>query len=387
MAKRPEVVILGGGVIGLTTAYFLAKEGTSVLLLDKGDLGREASWAGAGILPPGPTADATTPFDRLRALSNELFPALSDELRESTGIDNGYRVCGGLEFFETDDDSPTPPLDEWHGPGSRVDRVGPEIYRGMEPALAGNLGPAQHLPDLAQLRNPRHLQALITACARIRDAAGTPLVELCPHTTAYALLRDGDRIDAVYTPQGMIEGEKYLIAAGAWTDGLLRPLGWSLPIEPVRGQIVLLHPGMPVIEQVLMMGSRYLVPRLEGRILVGSTEEYAGFDKRVTASGVRGLIEFATRLAPELAGATVERTWSGLRPGNRAGLPYMGRLGDCANLFLCAGHFRAGLHLSPASALLMKQLLLGLPTTIGLEPFAPPVPRTQAAVTPSAAAP
>ena len=372
MTKRPDVVILGGGVIGLTTAYFLAKDGASVLVLDKGDMGREASWAGAGILPPGQSADAITPFDRLRALSNDLFPGLSAELRESTGIDNGYRVCGGLEFFEQNEDSPAPPIDEWHGPGARALPINADLYRGLEPAVSGSLGPAHHLPELAQLRNPRHLQALISACARLRDAAGMPRIEFCPSTTAYSLIRDGDRIDAIYTPQGMIEGGKYLIAAGAWTDALLRPLGLSLPIEPVRGQIVLLNPGMPVIERVLLMGSRYLVPRIEGRVLVGSTEEYAGFDKRVTASAVQGLIEFATKLVPDLAHAAVEKTWSGLRPGNRSGLPYLGRLGEFSNLYVCAGHFRAGLHLSPASALVMKQLLLDQPTAIDLEPFAPP---------------
>src|SRR5262249_54632612 len=147
---------------------------------------------------------------------------------------------------------------------------------------------------------------LIAACQSFRDSQGWPLVEMLPGVTAYALLRDGNRIDAVHTPQGLIEGEQYLLTAGAWTAELLRPLGWSPPIEPVRGQIVLLDPGMPILSKVLMWGSRYLVPRAEGRILVGSTEEFTGFDKRTTVAGVHDLLQLALKLVPELARAKIE---------------------------------------------------------------------------------
>lgn len=368
MAHRPDVVILGGGVIGLTTAYFLGREGASVVVLDKGELGKEASWAGAGILPPGNPAAAQTPFDLLRAQSTSLFPELSAELRERTGIDNGYRRCGGLEFLEPAGEAAD---EEWRGAGVAAEPVDPASLRALEPALGRDLGPAVRLPDLAQLRNPRHMQALIAACQTLRTPDGWPRVELLAGVSAYALLRQGDRIDAVVTSQGLIEANNYLIAAGAWTAGLLRPLGWSLPVEPVRGQIVLLNPGPPLIKHVLMWGSRYLVPRIEGRILVGSTEEHAGFDKRTTAGGIQGLLELAVRLVPDLAAASVEASWAGLRPGSRDGMPYLGQLGDFGNLFLAAGHFRAGLQLSAGTGQVLKELLLGRPSPVPLEAFRP----------------
>src|SRR5947209_14771385 len=154
MSGHPDVLILGGGVIGLTTAYFLAREGVRVILLDKGDFGQEASWAGAGILPPGNPAHARSAVDQLRAHSSALFPALSSELRERTGIDNGYLRCGGLEFFLSGQKLGE---DEWCGEDVECERLDEEACRRTEPCLAANLGVANHLPGLAQLRNPRHV--------------------------------------------------------------------------------------------------------------------------------------------------------------------------------------------------------------------------------------
>src|SRR5947207_97795 len=132
MAKRPDVVILGGGVIGLTTAYYLAKAGASAVVLDQGPLGQEASWAGAGILPPS-SAASRTPFDRLRHLSRCLYAELSDELLERTGIDNGYRLCGGLEFLQPTGEAAD---EEWHGDGVVTERLCADAVLRMEPALA-----------------------------------------------------------------------------------------------------------------------------------------------------------------------------------------------------------------------------------------------------------
>src|SRR5438105_2705973 len=161
MSAHPDVLVLGGGVIGLTTAYFLAREGVRVTLLDKGDFGQEASWAGAGILPPGNPAHARSPVDQLRAHSSALFPTLSSELRERTGIDNGYLRCGGLEFICQEGEAAA---EEWRSEGIAVERLEEKQLRQLEPGLRPGLGAAYHLPEMAQVRNPRHLQALLAAC-------------------------------------------------------------------------------------------------------------------------------------------------------------------------------------------------------------------------------
>jgi glycine oxidase len=139
----------------------------------------------------------------------------------------------------------------------------------------------------------------------------------------------------------------------------------------VRGQIALLNAGTSGSAlPILMVGKRYLVPRLDGRILVGSTEEDAGFDARPTVCGIAGLLEFVRRLVPSLSEASLEQSWAGLRPGSPDGVPYLGAVPGYDNLHVAAGHFRAGLQLSPATGLVMTQHLLGRPTLVPLGAFA-----------------
>lgn len=360
METRADVVIVGGGVIGLTTAYYLARAGTRVLVCDQGKLGQEASWAGAGILPPSDAAHARHPLDRLRGLSSKLFPALSEELRQQTGIDNGFVRCGGLAWPDPDAQVHD---QEWHGEGVVVERLDEASVRRLEPALAPGIGPALHVPAMAQVRNPRHLRALSAACA------GTGRVAFHEGGAVERLRIEHGRVVALDSTSAALGGARFLLAAGAWTDRLLAPLGLPTGIRPVRGQMVLLNPGRMLFRHVLARGARYLVPRLDGRILAGSTEEEAGFDKRNTAEGVQSLIELAIGMVPALAEVALEKCWSGLRPGSVDGMPYLGSVPGVDNLFIAAGHFRAGLQLSPGTAWLMKEMILGEPLSLPIEAF------------------
>ncbi len=371
MAEHPDVLVLGGGVIGLTTAYFLAGEGARVALLDRGDFGQQASWAGAGIIPPGNPERAPTPFDRLRAHSSTMYPALSHQLREETGLDNGFVVCGGLELL----DGVEVAEDEWRSEGILFHELDRESLHRLQPDLAPGLKRAYHLPEMAQVRNPRHVKALLAGC-RARG------VDLRPNCAAHSLVLCGSRLEAVETDQGRVTAGQYLLATGAWTDPLLAQAGWRPGIRPVRGQIALLSTGTPGVRPVLLHGKRYIVPRTDGRVLVGATEEDAGFDARPTAGGIAGLLAFVASIVPPLAVAPLERCWAGLRPGSPDGMPFLGPVPGCANLYVAAGHFRAGIQLSPATGLVMTELLLGRPTTIPLAAFRldrPPAPPAQTA--------
>ena len=298
MRPGGDVIILGGGVIGLTTAYFLARDGASVVLCDQAKTGMEASWAGAGILPPSDLDHAQYPADRLRAISGKLFPDLSAELKDRAGIDNGFSRCGGLEFLGHSAHVAT---DEWYGLGVATSVLSEKEVAALEPALAPGIGQAISVPGMAQLRNPRHLQALKAACL------ATQKVTLLEETRAHELIREGRRIKGVHTSSEVLAGDAFLVAAGAWTDRLLEPLGCRLKIEPVRGQIVLLNPGKVVFRRILLWCAQYLVPRLDGRVLIGSTEEYAGFDRSTTPEAVRRLFELGVRLVPSLVSATLEK--------------------------------------------------------------------------------
>ena len=188
MAEHPDVLVLGGGVIGLTTAYFLAGEGVRVTLLDKGDFGQQASWAGAGIIPPGNPERAPTPFDRLRAHSSAMYPALSRQLREETGLDNGFVVCGGLELL----DGIEVAEDEWRSEGILFHELDREALHRLQPDLAPGLNRAYHLPEMAQVRNPRHVKALLAGC-RARG------VGLRPTCAAPSLALRGSRLEVGLT--------------------------------------------------------------------------------------------------------------------------------------------------------------------------------------------
>jgi glycine oxidase len=372
MKMHPDVLVIGGGVIGLTTAYYLGREGVSVRVLDRSAAGSEASWAGAGIIPPGNPAHAAFAYNRLRAMSAEAFPALTAELLEQTGIDNGYRVCGGIEVFEND---PTPVLRIWRE--ERIDsrRLTTEELRFLEPEVRPPTEEIHYLPRMAQVRNPWHVRALVAACEKVN-------VEIEPNAAVTRLRLAGNRVAAAIIEDGREHvADRFLVAAGAWSDRLLLQLGVRTGVHPVRGQIVLFRSPEPLLRRVVSVGKCYLVPRQDGRILAGATEEpEAGFEKRTTEIGVGGLVRFATGLLPRLATAEVEKTWAGLRPGSPDGLPFLGPVPGTDNVFAATGHFRAGIQLSPGTASVMSELLAGRRPAIPLDDFrldrppAPPFP-------------
>jgi glycine oxidase len=361
---HPDVIVIGGGVIGLTTAYCLARAGVAVTVLERGELGQEASWAGAGIIPPGRVERAHSPLDELRALSAERYPSLSDELRELTGIDNGYRRCGGLVRVPEEEQ---PPTAAWDAEGIAFQQLDRDGLRRVEPAVSDRLTGAYHFPDMAQVRNPRHLKALIAACERVG-------VKLEPRRPVLGFSYRGRRVREVLTDQGPRIARRFLVCGGAWTDSLLRPLGVSLGIRPVRGQMLLFDTGTPLFLSVVLVGKRYLVPRDDGKVLAGSTEEEVGFQKGNTPEAVEGLRAFAVDCVQDLAAAPVVTTWSGLRPASGDGLPVMGRVPACENLYVSAGHFRAGIQLSPASGRAMADLLLDRSPPLELTAFRPDRP-------------
>jgi glycine oxidase len=378
-----DVLIIGGGVIGLSLAWDLARHGQAVRVIDQGAFGREASWAGAGILPPAKANSSQHPCEQLRGLACDLHPQWADELQRLTGINTGFRRCGGLHLARTLGEAAA--LTAWAGllreEGIEIERLSAadvgEIEPGIEaaaiprralateslvPGPAAPLSAAFLVPDEAQLRNPRHLQALVAACERA-DAT------LTPHTTITDLILNANELSALQTSKGTLRARQYCFAAGAWTGQLLKRLGIATGILPVRGQMVLFHRERPPITRIINEGSRYLVPREDGRVLAGSTEEEVGFDKRTTEEAIADLTNFARDLVPALRQAAIEKTWAGLRPGSFDGLPYLGSLPGLKNAFVAAGHFRSGLFLSTATAVVMSQLLRGEEPQIDLAPF------------------
>ncbi|MFO0904852.1 MAG: glycine oxidase ThiO [Pirellulales bacterium] len=361
--------IIGGGVVGLSLAYELACRNWRVSLFDRQQTGREASWAGAGILPPANLAAAVHPLDQLRGLSFQLHAEWATRLREETGIDTEYRRCGALYVAQTAGEAASLAGFASLLREERIDveRLETSQLATCEPSLAaavdaGLIRTAYWLPEEAQLRNPRHLAALREACLRRG-------VEIHENQLVERLATSGDRCQGLVAAGKRCEVDRVCVAAGAWSTSLLAACGVTIGVLPIRGQMALWHAPVGALHHIVNEGPRYLVPRLDGRILAGSTEEEAGFDKRTTDEGIAGLVEFACRYVPLLRSIPLERTWAGLRPGVYDGLPYLGEIPTLKNVFVAAGHFRSGLYLSPGTAVALAALIADERSPIDVTPF------------------
>lgn len=361
------MLIVGGGVIGLSLAWELAQRGRQVTLIEAGKIGRGASWAGAGILPPAATLPTGDPYEQLRAFSHSLHPEWAAKLGRLTGIDTGFRRCGGTYLARSPGEVATLTANEfwWETHGIAFQRWTTAQLLSHEPALFSGTASegvrAWWLPEESQLRNPRHLRALLVACRQ----AG---VEFHESTAMTSVDVSGPRIGVVAGDQ-RFRAHQVCICSGAWARGALEQLGLSSGIMPVRGQMLMFRSLQPLLKSVVNEGHRYLVPRDDGRLLAGSIEEEAGYKVETTEGGLREIRDWAESVLPVLAHCNLEKSWAGLRPGSYDGFPYLGSVPHRADLFIAAGHFRSGLHLSPATAVVMSNCMMGETSPIDLHPF------------------
>jgi len=368
-----DLLVIGGGVIGLSISYEIAGRGKSVAVVDRGRGGSDrtrASWAGAGILPPAEMCTAENPWDQLVGLSHQLHPVWSRQLQTETGIDNGYRRSGGVYLARQAGDAALlrAAMSDWRAVGVQVEELSMDDLARCERGLGcvcerGDIKAAFFLPDEAQLRNPWHLRALRAGCER----RGVRLID---QQEVAAWRESAGRLAAVHTSDGPLAADAFCLAGGAWSSRLAESIMSPPQVFPLRGQMVLFRLPEPPLQRIVNEGPRYLVPREDGRVLAGSTVEEAGFDLRVTEEGRRELVSFAHSLVPELAPDRVEDAWAGLRPATLDGLPYLGRAAGFDNLYVATGHYRSGLHLSPGTAVVMADLICGEPPRIDLAPFA-----------------
>jgi len=396
-----DCCIIGGGIIGLSIARELAGRGRSVRVLVRDEPRRSSSWAAAGIFPPAPAVVDTcrTPESanaRLTAWSDRLHRDWAADLRAETGIDNGLAECGGLHVAGGADSLRRlrETRADWIARGARCEWLEAADVARCEPALAGavargGVGGGFLLPEERQIRPPRHLAAVEHSCrlrgVRIERGASVREILLAGRRVAgvVADLPDGERT---------VRAADYVLAAGAWSAALAARLGLAIHTRPIRGQIVLLGLDRQVLGRVVNRGLEYLVPRPDGRLLVGSTLEDVGFEAETTPQVVERLLAFGRELLGTLPGVRVEEAWAGLRPGSVDGLPTIGPVPGLDNAFVAAGHFRAGLHQSTGTAVLVADLLERRSASLDPTPFAadrppgPPGPDSVAAMLARAAA-
>ncbi|TWU26559.1 Glycine oxidase [Novipirellula galeiformis] len=360
--------IVGGGAIGLSLAWELSRRDIQVHVVEQRRIDESTSTIAGGILPPANLSRASDPIDQLRGLSHHLFPEWSERLSDVTGIDIGLRRCGGWYLANSPGEKAVMlgMSDYWNELDIECERVAIDRLQTLEPSLQAWLAnqaklDAWWVPDEYQVDSARYINALHQACL----GAGVTVSE----QTAVRDLRFDSSSAAVRTDQGWTESDLVVVCGGSWTGMVAPRLRLTQSMIPIRGQILVLKTERPLLRSVINVGNRYLLCRGDGRTLIGSCEEEVGFDKVTTDEMIETLRQFAVELVPELATAKTAERCAGLRPMTFDGFPMIGRVPDSANVFIAAGHYRSGIHLSPATAVCLADQICGQSPPIDLTPF------------------
>lgn len=328
-----DVIVVGGGIIGVALALELSKFGVGVTVLERGQCGQEASWAAAGMLAP----QAEQLEGELLALgikSRSMYPQWIKEIQEITGLSCGYWCCGILAPVF---DGIVPQSDYYH------DR---EQLLGRVPGLGEKVTGGMWYPEDGQVDN-RLLMGNLLLAARSRG------VKILEGVNVLGFNRQNDRVLSINTSQGELEGGHYVLATGAWSRELL-----PVEVKPRKGQMMAFYDPDRRLNQVVYAPGAYIVPRLDGTIVLGATVEDVGFFPGMTTGGVASLLNNAIGVLPFLGDLTIQSTWWGFRPHAPAEFPYLGPT-EYTNLTIGTGHYRNGILWAPVTAHLLSQWILG----------------------------
>jgi glycine oxidase len=370
--KSYDVIVVGGGLVGSSIAWELAAQKVHVALLDRQRPGREASWAAAGMLSPGPDSPEALPLVPLAKESLRLYPGFVSAIEDASGTCVAFAREGALEVF-----------DDAEGPAKRDRLVAEYAILGIvaeplftesacakEPALNQNAKAIAWLPGEATV-DPRLLTEATLEAAKNRG------VEILASRAVTSILAEAGRCTGVIASGQKIAAENVVIAAGSFCGTIGEDpscgtiaIARYAPIHPVRGQMLAMRSNQIKLKKVLRSERGYIVPRADGRIIAGSTLENAGFAKDTTPDGLRTIFEVAVALAPALADAQIVETWAGLRPGTPDQLPIIGPT-DIPGLLIAAGHYRNGILVAPVTAKLIREWIVEGKTSFGAERFSP----------------
>lgn len=355
----PDAIVIGGGVIGMLCARELKRRGLDVTLVERDRPGKQASWASAGILTAAHPFDRS-PESRLKRRSEELYPGLVADLKEEADVDPEMTLHGHVVPAFSDQQARELQAEARQEP--KADFVQGTALREAEPALGPNVVAGLLRPG-GQIDNRRLVRALEVAIRR----AGVKLVYGAAVTE---IMRQGDRVTGVRTLEGDISAPIVINAAGSWSLQIpgCEPM---IPVVPQRGEILALDQSAVGLKRVVTkVPDPYLVPRADGRLVIGATRKYVGYNSAFTAGGVHWLLSEAIEMIPALAEAPIVEIWTGFRPTSMDGLPSIGA-GAVEGLYFATGHGPSGIAPAPASAELLADLVTGAPPKVPAEPFDP----------------
>lgn len=362
-----DCIVVGGGVIGMLTAHELFSSGMDVLLLEKGPLGGESSWAGGGIISPLYPWRYDDSVNVLSERSKKIYPELYKYLLETTGIDSEL-LCSGLftvtandssNHEKTDNDQMTDWIKKWSINTEFIND--PDAVLKIEKTVGEKITQGLWMPDVMQIRNPKLVQAL----KKLFDVLSIPFQE---QIKVEELIIKNNKVCGVKTNKKTFYADKVIIASGAWS-AQFSETEKSVAVAPVKGQMIMYKGEPGLVKRIVLSEGHYIIPRKDGRILAGSTLEKIGFDKTVSSSALDELHQAAVELVPLLDTLPVERQWAGLRPGTEKGIPYICRHDEVEGLYVHAGHFRNGIVLGAASAELMADIVLDRTPWCDVSPY------------------
>lgn len=358
-----DTIIVGAGAIGMITAQLLTQQGLKVCLIDKSQIGSESSWAGGGILSPLYPWHYSDAVNNLALWSQQHYPKFLEELKQNTGIDTQVLPSGLLIRIKN---QPKPDIQSWmskYNPLAKFVSAAESLQ--IEPASTSVESESLWLSDIAQVRNPR----LVKSLHQSMKNNGITVYENCE---LLSVTSKNARFKAIQTTTGEITANNIIIASGAWSGQLLNNITenkTAVTINPVRGQMMIIKTPVNTLKRIILQDEHYLIPRKDGRILIGSTIEHVGFDKSTTQSAHDKLLQAAVSIVPSLSRYKVEHHWAGLRPGTLNGIPYIAQHPEIEGVYINSGHYRNGIILGLASAQLMVNIMLGQPTILDISDY------------------
>ena len=356
-----DVVIIGSGISGMLVARELCAENVSVTIVERtAQAGQESSWAGGGIISPLYPWRYDDSVSRLAQWSQQRYQLLCDALLQETGIDPEWTQSGLLIMTDELEQAK-----QWAKAfGQSLDIVDRKSIREIEPAFKDVSDQGVWLPEIAQVRNPRLVKALKASL----DKQG---VRFITDNEAQGFIVANSKIQGLKTSQGDIFTDKVVVASGAWSRQLLATVDLNPPaVEPVMGQMLLFKASPGLLKRIVLSEQRYIIPRRDGRVLVGSTLEHVGFNKEITETARDDLYATALKLVPALRDWPIEHQWAGLRPGSPQSIPYIYEHPEISDLYVNCGHYRNGVALGPASAHLLVDQMLNRTPILPVEAYA-----------------
>lgn len=361
-----HIAIIGAGISGLLSALEFIEQGCSVSIFDQQSAGKAASWAGGGILSPMYPWRYPQAVNDLAKHGKDLYLAWNEKLRPISGIDFEIHETGMLIFDQADFEIGLNYAKLHHEPMQACEHLQQQQIQQINPRISNQFEQAIHFPQIANVRNPRLLKSIIAYLKQ------HPQVQFYENTWIEKFIIQNEHIQAIQSTRGeRFEADHYVISTGAWSEHWACQLQLHIPIAPVQGQMLLFKGPENWLPTMCMNEVMYLIPRRDGHIVCGSSMNHLGFDQRPSTQVQKDIYKASLNMVPALAELQIVKQWAGLRPSSPTGIPYIGQMPHISNLWANFGHYRNGLCMGPASAQLLRQLVLQQPTLVDPQSYTP----------------